>query len=267
MLELTDLRAALYPLRGVVYVFRNPSLCRPVFSFATKTMAITTGTLVVCCRFFYWPQYRLLSTYLGGGWPIKLMTAGLVAAESFFPVYWTFENRLHRLQNKVFDETLKLRGCAAIQPLSDLEQQQLQSVMQSRRALRAQKKKTDSLWVRMVLTPLRSHLAFTLMTMVSTALGPVGPLALAYLHGQSQALDLHEHYLNLKGLKTREQLEAVAQCVDLGYRSFGMTATLLNVIPILNWSLALTNSVGAAIWAADIERRKLPIIRVSRNRE
>jgi hypothetical protein len=37
--------------------------------------------------------------------------------------------------------------------------------------------------------------------------------------------------------------------------SFGIAATLLEMIPFANLIFAFTNTVGAALWAADIERQ------------
>ena len=37
------------------------------------------------------------------------------------------------------------------------------------------------------------------------------------------------------------------------FRSFGVVAVLLELIPIANIFFAFTNTVGAALWAADLE--------------
>ena len=37
--------------------------------------------------------------------------------------------------------------------------------------------------------------------------------------------------------------------------SFGAVASMLNQVPVLNWGLGLTNSVGAALWAASLEKK------------
>jgi hypothetical protein len=41
---------------------------------------------------------------------------------------------------------------------------------------------------------------------------------------------------------------------------FGGVAFGLGLVPLLSWVLGFTNSVGAAIFAADLERENVPLI-------
>lgn len=43
-------------------------------------------------------------------------------------------------------------------------------------------------------------------------------------------------------------------CANIVALSFGVPATLLETIPIANVFFAFTNTVGAALWAADLEK-------------
>jgi hypothetical protein len=45
----------------------------------------------------------------------------------------------------------------------------------------------------------------------------------------------------------------------LDYTLFGMMAVILEMIPILNFFTPITNIVGSALWACDIERYKEPL--------
>lgn len=42
-------------------------------------------------------------------------------------------------------------------------------------------------------------------------------------------------------------------------RSFGLVAGTLGGLPLLNWFLGLSNMVGAALLAADIEKKATPV--------
>ena len=54
---------------------------------------------------------------------------------------------------------------------------------------------------------------------------------------------------------------AVIDSNKMGYRQFGVTVALLQTLPVISWGFALSNSVGAALWAADMERRQTPLFR------
>ncbi len=58
-----------------------------------------------------------------------------------------------------------------------------------------------------------------------------------------------------KGIKSPEERAAIAYEHRWEFRSFGITAYVLGFIPILSWILNFSTSVGAALWAADMERR------------
>lgn len=51
----------------------------------------------------------------------------------------------------------------------------------------------------------------------------------------------------------------VTQRHAIDYRSFGAVAAGLNYVPVLNWLLGLSNTVGAALLAADMEKKQVPL--------
>ncbi len=57
-----------------------------------------------------------------------------------------------------------------------------------------------------------------------------------------------------KGVTTWEEQAAIAYENRWSFRSFGMVAFGLGFVPILSWILNFTTIIGAALWAADIER-------------
>ena len=57
-----------------------------------------------------------------------------------------------------------------------------------------------------------------------------------------------------KGIKTAEERAAIAYEHRWDFRAFGLTAYVLGFIPLLSWILNFATSVGAALWAADMER-------------
>lgn len=67
-------------------------------------------------------------------------------------------------------------------------------------------------------------------------------------------------YLKAKGLDRKELKEAFGLIHRWRLRRFGMTVYVLSAIPILSWLFAFTNSVGAALWAADFERGRFHLV-------
>jgi len=47
----------------------------------------------------------------------------------------------------------------------------------------------------------------------------------------------------------------MADALSMEYRSFGFVSTSLGYIPAANWLLGLSNAVGAAMWAAQLEKK------------
>ena len=65
----------------------------------------------------------------------------------------------------------------------------------------------------------------------------------------------------MRGLKSYEQQMAVADSHKLAYRQFGIAAALLSAVPVASWGFAFSNTVGAALWAADLEKRKVDLFK------
>lgn len=63
----------------------------------------------------------------------------------------------------------------------------------------------------------------------------------------------HERYFQLKGLDKQARADFV-KAHRGAYTAFGTAAMALNLIPIVSVLFTLTNSVGAALWASDMER-------------
>ena len=65
----------------------------------------------------------------------------------------------------------------------------------------------------------------------------------------------HARYFQLKGLKGSERDKFIEEHQG-AYTSFGLVASLLEMVPIAGVFFAFTNAVGAALWAADMEAQK-----------
>ncbi|TBU37229.1 hypothetical protein BD309DRAFT_974463 [Dichomitus squalens] len=66
---------------------------------------------------------------------------------------------------------------------------------------------------------------------------------------------LHEPYYKAKGM-TKEQIAVFIEERKWEYRVFGFTAALVERIPIIGLIFSVSNRIGAAMWAHDLEKRQ-----------
>ncbi|KAJ7190552.1 hypothetical protein GGX14DRAFT_482966 [Mycena pura] len=89
------------------------------------------------------------------------------------------------------------------------------------------------------------------LTFIPLAGGPLYCLALGRRAGSFQ----HWRYFKLLGL-TPKQRDAFIKQRQWKYTWFGMVALLLQLIPVFSMLFLLTTAAGAALWAADLNRKK-----------
>lgn len=73
-----------------------------------------------------------------------------------------------------------------------------------------------------------------------------------------------DHYLLQKAVSKPADREAVYQANKTQFRMFGAVVFALNMLPVANWLFLFTNTVGAALWAADMEKQGLLVAKDSR---
>ena len=82
----------------------------------------------------------------------------------------------------------------------------------------------------------------------------VGTVLFIGLQGKRTGPFLHSRYFELKGM-SRNQREQFVEERRGAYTGFGVVATLLEMVPVVGIFFAFTNTVGAALWASDMEGR------------
>jgi len=83
----------------------------------------------------------------------------------------------------------------------------------------------------------------------------VGTLISAALKGLGTATYLHKPYFEAKKM-TPAQQSTFIQERTWDYRVFGFTAALLEGLPIIGLFFTVSNRIGAAMWAHDLEKRQ-----------
>ncbi|KAL4248392.1 EI24 domain-containing protein [Abortiporus biennis] len=83
----------------------------------------------------------------------------------------------------------------------------------------------------------------------------VGILLSAWLKALGTARYLHRHYFQAKGM-TKEQISIFIEERKWSYRAFGFAAALLEGLPIVGLLFTVSNRIGAAMWAHDLEKHQ-----------
>ncbi|THH06833.1 hypothetical protein EW145_g3817 [Phellinidium pouzarii] len=83
----------------------------------------------------------------------------------------------------------------------------------------------------------------------------VGIAVGAYLKAINTARYLHKQYFEVKKM-SKDQVAVFMEERKWHYRAFGFAAALLESIPIIGLAFTVSNRVGAAMWAHDLEKRQ-----------
>ncbi|KAH7877398.1 uncharacterized protein C8R40DRAFT_1040812 [Lentinula edodes] len=83
----------------------------------------------------------------------------------------------------------------------------------------------------------------------------VGILISAWFKGMGTARILHRRYFEAKKM-TPDEVAIFMEEHKWDYRTFGFTAALLEGFPIIGLVFTISNRVGAAMWAFDLEKRQ-----------
>jgi len=81
----------------------------------------------------------------------------------------------------------------------------------------------------------------------------VGTILFIVLQGQRYGPVAHSRYFQLKKWSKWQRETHIEQC-RAAYTSFGVVAFLLEMVPVVNLIFTFTNTTGAALWAADMEK-------------
>lgn len=84
---------------------------------------------------------------------------------------------------------------------------------------------------------------------------------LMYRDSSAEVATLMSRYWEQKGVKDGDAQQLLAEQHMNELRGFGLVATGLSYIPVLNWALSLSNHVAAGLYAAHLEAKGAPLLR------
>ncbi|TGZ81260.1 hypothetical protein EX30DRAFT_331256 [Ascodesmis nigricans] len=231
----------LYPIQGIIYFLRHRSLWKPLTSKLAPMAGLSVGVIATMFAFTYVPQSILL-TFVNG--PLAFIsTIALVLSESAAIITALSRNFIvDDALTDVFDGVLVEEDCMRL-------------VSQGREL-----KPTGGGVGRLGKALKRPFRKFTPQAIIQYFLylplnfiPVIGTVMFIFIQGRKQGPGYHARYFQLKAFKNSQRKDFIDQRKP-AYLAFGTVAMLLQMIPAANIFFLYTNTVGAALWAADMEK-------------
>ncbi|EXJ92423.1 hypothetical protein A1O3_00974 [Capronia epimyces CBS 606.96] len=242
-------RAYLYPFKGVFYFTTHKDLWRPLISKLTPTLTLSVGITTLMFLVAYVPQAAIMAFTSG---PIAAISAALLTLSesstliNLLAKTFLIEDALV----DTFDGTLLSQNCTNLVG----EGRQIQGGGDNIARLGKLVKKPFAKFTPNAIVRYLLYLPLNFIPVVGTVIFII-------LQGKRAGPAAHTRYFQLKGWSKRER-EIHVEEFRGGYTSFGVTAFVLEMIPFANLIFAFTNTVGAALWAADVEKKATTSSRV-----
>ncbi|CAM1501706.1 Fc.00g036900.m01.CDS01 [Cosmosporella sp. VM-42] len=230
----------LYPIKGIFYFISHRSLWQPMLSKVGAYLSLSLGVTASMFAFTYLPQLAVLVFVNGPLAPFT--TALLILNESSTIVNIVSRNWL--LQDALldtFDGTLVSRNDTGIVS----EGREIKSGNDPMQKLGKILKSPFDKFSPKALVRYFMYLPLNFIPVVGTVLFII-------IQGRNRGKGVHGRYFQLKNWSASERSDWLQKHVG-PYTAFGLAATLLEMIPVASMFFTFTNTVGAALWAADIE--------------
>ncbi|KAK3393137.1 hypothetical protein B0H63DRAFT_11301 [Podospora didyma] len=233
----------LYPIKGIFYFLAHRALWKPLLSKLVPTLTLSLGVVASMFVFTYVPQLAIL-VFVNG--PLAVFTTVLlILNESSLIINVISKNFM--LQDAIldtFDGTLVSRDAAGIVS----EGRQLKSGGDSIQRLGKVIKSPFSRFSPKALVRYVMYLPLNFIPVVGTVI-------FILIQGRSRGNGVHDRYFQLKKWSASQRSSWLSEHTG-PYAAFGTVATLLEMVPVASILFSFTNTVGAALWAADIEAKE-----------
>ncbi|EED20171.1 conserved hypothetical protein [Talaromyces stipitatus ATCC 10500] len=256
--------AYLYPFHGIIYLLSHRTLWSPLRSRLVPTLMLGIGITTAMFFLTYIPQMTLLA-FTSGPFVAPISAALLVINESsaitgFFASRGMFfgldgqgkSSSTSSVTLDAFDATLMLKGHEALvrggreikSPAADnniLSRLGGFVGMSKRNSFNSGGSTADGLIRSLLYLPLNF-------------IPVVGTIAFLTLKGKRMGHNALDRYFELKGYSAKEREEWLKDH-EGEYIGFGVASSVLEMVPFASFIFACTNTVGAALWASNIESK------------
>ncbi|KAM4065129.1 etoposide-induced protein 2.4 (EI24) domain-containing protein [Hirsutella rhossiliensis] len=233
-------RAYLYPVKGIIYFFTHRSLWKPFVSRIGPYLSLSAAVIGGMFAFTYLPQLAVL-VFVNG--PLAVVTTVLLVLNESSTIV-NIISRNWILQDAIldtFDGTLVARNATNVVR----EGREIKSGSEPMQRLGKILKSPFERFSPKALVRYVMYLPLNFIPVVGTAI-------FIFLQGRNRGRLVHDRYFQLKKWSRFQRSEWLGKHIG-PYTAFGLVATLLEMVPLASFFFTFTNTVGAALWAADIE--------------
>lgn len=247
----------LYPLKGIFYFLTHKPLWTPLLSRTIPTATIGLGVTSSMFFFTYVPQAAILSFTNG---PLAPFSAALLVLSESSAIT-AFLARFFFLRDALldtFDGTLLEQGCGRLvatgREVNTSPSTSSTSNSTSTSSAGEELEKLGKITTHPIEeSSLRTSVIRSLLYLPLNFIPIIGTPVYVILQGSRAGEVAHARYFQLKGWDAKKR-RMWLDGLKAEYLSFGVVAFLLEMIPFVSLGFAFTNTVGAALWAVDLER-------------
>ncbi|CAN6641431.1 hypothetical protein TRVA0_018S02322 [Trichomonascus vanleenenianus] len=232
-------------MQGIVYFTQNPILWAYLFTILVPQLILTFIVYTLFYAFLYPPQAAMAIFFNG---PTGIFTASLALMHESSVAAQLISNMflLPTPLKLLFDAVMSREGQDELVLKAKLHDRvKSPGTMYKFKQYIKESPKSMMMpgWM------LKSLLKITLHFI------PIlGPLIIVVMDGPKHGKRLHGRYFELKQMDSKE-LDAYVKDRRGQYWGFGIIAGMLENVPFMGFAFTFTNVVGAALWAAAVERK------------
>jgi hypothetical protein len=236
--------AYLYPIRGMVYFASHRSIWKPMMRAIGPSLATAAAIFPAMFFFTYLPQVAVLTLVNG---PLAVFSTVLLVLSESSTIFSIVSKNffINEALVETFDGVLVSKGLSSLVS----KDRKLDSGSNSDPMSRLGKTLSKPFANFSPTTSLVRYFMFLPLNLIPI----VGTVLFVVLQGKKFGPHAHARYFQLKQM-SESQREQFVEKRSGAYTSFGIVATLLEMVPLAGLFFAYTNTVGAALWAADMEK-------------
>ncbi|KAL6803720.1 hypothetical protein J3E68DRAFT_446336 [Trichoderma sp. SZMC 28012] len=249
-------QAYLYPIKGIFYFLAHRSLWQPLIDRIIPYGTLTISVIAAMFTFTYLPQLAVLLLFNG---PLAVYSTVLLTLnESSILIHmisrtWILQEALM----DTFDGTLVSRNATAVV-------QQGREVKPGSDPMKKLGKVFKKRFDKMSLTSMVRYFMYLPLNFIPVVNTEARSYTVEYVDTTPDATNEvcanSVKYFTLKNWSESQRTQWLNNHTG-AYASFGVVATLLEMIPVASIFFSYTNTVGAALWAADIEQQNNAMVK------
>ncbi|KAJ7168068.1 hypothetical protein C8R43DRAFT_1157545 [Mycena crocata] len=230
-----------YPFQGILYFVSHASLYRSIFPVILKTLLTALGVTAALFMFTYLPQVAFCAVFSG---PFAFATAALLVLGEAYAIIMFLSKAffLGHAQDQLFNAVFRQQGVNLVY---------VEQKGKSRSFLQSIFKGLSKPLGRFSKEGLLRYIVSLPLNLVPM----VGTVLFLLYNGAKAGPTFHARYFQAKGLSPTSR-QAFVDKRKGAYTAFGAATLGLNLVPVVGPIFSLTSTVGAALWACEIEKKE-----------